>query len=144
MVGLVQGRVALGQRILLVDHESALVYPDDMSDMLHPNDNGYQKMSQVWFDGLASFLPVCVTSAPSFTSQPPSSASLGIEYRYLPNILARPVGEFTLLNAPSGMNIHPDTGEIRWVPATSGQFPVDIQVQNAQGNAVQSTILEVP
>jgi hypothetical protein len=33
-------------------------YAHDMYDNLHPNDNGYAKMADVWFDGLLKILPV--------------------------------------------------------------------------------------
>ena len=38
----------VGDQILVVDMESALVYPDDMDDTLHPNDSGYVKMAAVY------------------------------------------------------------------------------------------------
>jgi hypothetical protein len=31
--------------------------PGDMNDMLHPNDNGYAKMAQTWFEALKQVLP---------------------------------------------------------------------------------------
>lgn len=50
-------RIANGDNLTLVDMESALIYPDDLSDGVHPNDIGYNKMSQVWFDAIQSILP---------------------------------------------------------------------------------------
>lgn len=38
-----------GYNISLVDMESALTYPDDISDNVHPNDGGYTKMADVWY-----------------------------------------------------------------------------------------------
>jgi hypothetical protein len=38
--------------------ENALVYPDDMYDLLHPNSAGYGKMANVWFEALQSYLPL--------------------------------------------------------------------------------------
>ena len=143
MVGLVQSRLAAGYKILLVDHESALLYPDDMSDLLHPNDTGYAKMADVWFEGISGFVPVCSPVAPSFVSTSVPSGLVGSEYHYKPVVLSEPAGRFTLMTAPSGMQIHPDTGEIRWTPAASGQYQVDIQVQNPVGSVVQNLSLEV-
>jgi lysophospholipase L1-like esterase len=51
-----QARIALGDNILLVDHESALTYPNDMADILHPNDSGYDKMAATWAAALNTFL----------------------------------------------------------------------------------------
>jgi lysophospholipase L1-like esterase len=44
--------IAGGDKIVVVDMESALSYPGDLVDTLHPNDTGYGKMAAVWFDEL--------------------------------------------------------------------------------------------
>lgn len=41
---------ASGYNISTVDMESALTYPDDISDNVHPNDGGYTKMADVWYE----------------------------------------------------------------------------------------------
>lgn len=48
---LVQNRQSMGVGPLtfLVDQESALAYPADLADGLHPNENGYSKMAGRWF-----------------------------------------------------------------------------------------------
>jgi lysophospholipase L1-like esterase len=61
---MVLDRIDNGDKILLVDHESALIYPDDMIDELHPNNSGYAKMANVWFNGLEAFLPACDARSP--------------------------------------------------------------------------------
>jgi lysophospholipase L1-like esterase len=52
-------RIAMGYALSLVDMESALTYPDDLADSLHPNNSGYAKMAEVWLDALTEILPVC-------------------------------------------------------------------------------------
>jgi lysophospholipase L1-like esterase len=52
-------RIARGDKIILVDMETALQYPEDMIDLLHPNTSGYAKMAEQWRQTLATFLPVC-------------------------------------------------------------------------------------
>ncbi len=47
-----QNRIASGDDIVVVDMEHALTYPGDMYDTWHPNDNGYAKMADVWYDAL--------------------------------------------------------------------------------------------
>lgn len=44
--------------------------PGDMNDEVHPNDKGYSKMAQVWFDSLKSFLgdPPIITNQPETLS----------------------------------------------------------------------------
>jgi lysophospholipase L1-like esterase len=55
---LADARRAVGDRIVVVDMENALNYPDDLyhsineEDVVHPNDAGYYKMAQVWFAAL--------------------------------------------------------------------------------------------
>jgi lysophospholipase L1-like esterase len=50
-------RSANGDLIFVVDQESALSYPADLADRVHPNDAGYVKMAQCWFTALCSYLP---------------------------------------------------------------------------------------
>jgi hypothetical protein len=45
--------------IIIVNQQSALVYPDDMSDGQHPNDTGYAKMAGVWLSALTALVPKC-------------------------------------------------------------------------------------
>jgi lysophospholipase L1-like esterase len=54
--GLADNRIAGGDKIVVVDMESALSYPGDLSDTLHPNDTGYGKMAAVWFAELETLL----------------------------------------------------------------------------------------
>ena len=144
MVTLAQSKLAAGHKIVLVDHENALTYPNDMLDLEHPNDTGYDKMSDVWFNGMTEFLPVCNVAAPTFKSVASTSGQVATEYRYQPNVLANPDGTFTLLTMPAGMQVHPDTGEVRWTPGAAGQYNVDLQLQNSAGSSVQSFILNIP
>jgi hypothetical protein len=54
-----QSRIALGHKIIWFDEMvTALTYPDDLdSDGIHPNQNGYEKMANVWFNALQAILP---------------------------------------------------------------------------------------
>jgi hypothetical protein len=45
--------------IIIVDQQSALTYPDDLSEQLHPNDSGYAKMAPVWQQPLEGLLDKC-------------------------------------------------------------------------------------
>jgi lysophospholipase L1-like esterase len=53
---LAESRIAAGDKIIVVDMESALDYPDDLSDTVHPDDTGYGKMAAVWFTALEDLL----------------------------------------------------------------------------------------
>jgi hypothetical protein len=59
LVIMAEQRISNGDKIILVDMESALTYPGDMYDLLHPNESGYAKMAQVWKQALQGFLPDC-------------------------------------------------------------------------------------
>jgi len=52
-------RIAAGDNIIIVDQQQAVNYDTDMSDNLHPNDNGYTKMAPVWFNALENVLDKC-------------------------------------------------------------------------------------
>jgi len=54
---MVQERIVFGDDLIMVDMESALNYPEDLADAVHPNDVGYSKMAQKWHEVLTSILP---------------------------------------------------------------------------------------
>jgi len=51
-------RPEYGETLFLVDMENALNYQEDMEDELHPNQNGYEKMANVWLEALYNILPL--------------------------------------------------------------------------------------
>ncbi|MCW1967568.1 MAG: GDSL-type esterase/lipase family protein, partial [Anaerolineae bacterium] len=57
-------RVAQGHKVYVVDM-FAVIGPEDIHDLLHPNEQGYQKMSEVWLNGVcrvaASLVPITPT-----------------------------------------------------------------------------------
>jgi len=53
---MIKRRIQNGDSLVVVNVESALRYPEDMFEKLHPNDSGYQKIAQVWFESLDQFL----------------------------------------------------------------------------------------
>lgn len=69
-----QGRITNGDDIIIVDMENALTYPNDMIDAKHPNTAGYEKMANMWYNAIYSYLtkePVADFNAiPSFGSEP--------------------------------------------------------------------------
>jgi lysophospholipase L1-like esterase len=140
-----QNRIASGDKIVIVDQESALNYPEDMWDLLHPNNQGYSKMPPVWMDELLGLLPVCNTFSPFIYTTPLNSASIGAEFVYQAASIGRPAPQYSLLTAPGGMSIDENTGEITWTPAVgqSGNHTVTVRASNAEGNSDQSFTVEV-
>ncbi len=55
---MVAARVVAGDAIVIVDMETALTYPDDLADSVHPNDTGYSKMANAWLVAVDDFLSV--------------------------------------------------------------------------------------
>jgi len=54
---LVQTRLENGEKIDLVDMENSIDYNTDMVDNLHPNEQGYAKIANVWYDALKAAIP---------------------------------------------------------------------------------------
>jgi lysophospholipase L1-like esterase len=137
-------RSANGDKIIIVDQESALNYDDDMDGDLHPNEDGYAKMANVWLNELSYFLPVCsaVPSPAVITSNPVTLAALGQPYTYDVEATGNPVPTYSLITFPSGMTINESTGLIQWTPGATGTFNVTVRATNSEGIDEQSfTIL---
>jgi lysophospholipase L1-like esterase len=71
--GIVQGKVAAGKHVHLVDMHSALTTAD-LADGVHPNAGGYDKMAAVWFNALLS-VPGSIGTPVGSTTTPPTTAS---------------------------------------------------------------------
>jgi hypothetical protein len=143
ITAMAEARIVNGDKILIVDHENALIYPDDMSDEKHPNNSGYAKMETVWFEGLRSFLPSCLPTTPQISSQAPTSGATGATFTYAVKAVGHPSPDFALVTAPAGMTIHPDTGYIEWVPDLAGDYDVEVSVTNDQGSDTQAFVVTV-
>ncbi len=53
-------RIFTGDRIIIVNMENALNYPDDMGDLRHPDDGGYAKIATVWLEALMVYRQGCL------------------------------------------------------------------------------------
>ncbi len=123
-----QNRIAAGDDVIVVDMEHALIYPDDMADIWHPNDAGYEKMAWVWYDALDSLLGV----APIITSTPLTDVTVGQLYTYNVNATGCPEPSYTLTECPNDMTIDPHTGLIEWTPTTVGGFDITVEASNGK------------
>jgi lysophospholipase L1-like esterase len=137
------GRIANGDKIIMVDMESALNYPGDMADALHPNQTGYNKMANVWLLELNCFLPACSQAVPRIVSTPVTQAMAGQVYSYDVNATGNPAPTYALTTYPAGMTINQTTGLIQWAPTVAGQFNVTVEASNTQGVATQSFAVTV-
>jgi lysophospholipase L1-like esterase len=50
-------RILSGDDIVIVGMDTALTYPDDLIDNVHPNQTGYDKMATTWYNHLVEILP---------------------------------------------------------------------------------------
>lgn len=138
-----QARINNGDKIILVNQNTAINYPADMYDWLHPQLSGYNKMANVWFNELDMILPDCTT--PIITTTPTTTASVGEIYTYNVDAAGDPNMTFGLTAAPNGMTINPNTGLISWTPNENqrGSHIVTVEVSNSFGSDTQSYTLVV-
>jgi hypothetical protein len=57
VLAMANSRITAGDDIIIVNQQDALIYPNDLSDNIHPNDNGYARMANVWLDALSNVNP---------------------------------------------------------------------------------------
>jgi len=63
MPDIVEQQRAAGHAVFLVDMYRVIKKPDDFGNFLHPNEAGYRKMADVWFEAVRSTLtPKCEPS----------------------------------------------------------------------------------
>lgn len=56
---------------------------------------------------------------------------------------ALPAAVLSLVVAPEGMTVNPDTGLVAWTPPARGDFPVTLRATNSRGSVAQSFVLAV-
>jgi|GEM_PF-1299706 len=136
-----QNRIAAGDDIIIVNMENVLDYNitnSDMYNLRHPNDNGYGKMANVWFNALDSILP------PLITSTPVTNVTVFEQYSYDVNASGYPAPTYELITCPNGMTIDQDTGLIEWRSMAIGDFNVTVKASNNQSpDANQSFVVTV-
>jgi len=131
-------RITNGDDIIIVDMEDALTYPDDLADAVHPNDSGYNKMADVWYDALIDYF------TPVITSTPIANGTVGTLYTYDVNATAYPDPNYILLEYPPGMTIDSDTGLIQWNPPSGNSYHVSVEARNDIADTNQSFTITIP
>lgn len=126
-------RIAQGDKIIIVDQEHALTYPDDMWDVVHPKNSGYGKMAAIWFNALNTIMPVCGEFAPFIYTYPFTQVIKDLSYTYQVAAIGAPAPTISLVTAPPGMIIEPTNGLIEWVPSSAGSFDVTVEALNGIG-----------
>jgi len=81
--------------------------------------------------------------AAQITSDPVTSANINQLYNYDVDASGRPAPQYTLTNAPAGMAINATTGNISWLPNSSGTVDVTVMAANNAGSDSQSFTITV-
>jgi len=137
-------RIANGDKIIIVDQESVLTYPDDMVDSWHPVIQGYEKMADTWLGALTSFLPLSSQfSQPIIYSIPHIQATTGLPYICDVNAHGNPTPHYGLVAAPAGMSIDETTGLIEWLPQVTGDYDISVLATSTEGTYLQEYTLNV-
>ncbi|MEM1411250.1 MAG: RHS repeat-associated core domain-containing protein [Pseudomonadota bacterium] len=86
-------------------------------------------------------------SPPQFITQPRTLSNVGIQYRYDVRTFDPDIGDvvaLSLTQAPPGMTLDAGTGQLRWQPDATGEYPVSILATDSMGFAeAQSFTLTV-
>ncbi len=139
-------RVIRGDKIIIVDMENALEYPDDLSDSLHPTREGYEKMSDLWLKSLLTFTPF-PDIPPKIDSNPVTNATIGTAYTYDVNAIGSPEPVYSLAEdsgtIPEYMFIDPKTGIINWTPFDEGSYDITVEAKNRAGKDRQTFTITV-
>jgi len=142
LLAMASKRIAQGDNIVVVNMERALTYPGDMADWLHPNDTGYEKMSDVWKNALLHFFETTKVF-PTISSSPVTSAMVDTAYRYEVTAGGYPSPSYALPSGPVGMTIDEATGVIDWTPTAAGVYAVTVEAANAAGTDIQRFTITV-
>jgi VCBS repeat-containing protein len=142
------GRIANGEKLVLVDMESALNYPADMDNAVyseHPNPGGYQKMADKWYTALAEILPPSNEAFPIITSEGGiKDANIGEVFSFDVESDGNPPPTFSFVVFPSpDASIDANSGLIQWTPSATGIYDVTVQAQNFIGSDNQSFQIDV-
>ncbi|MCG8320872.1 MAG: Ig-like domain-containing protein [Cytophagales bacterium] len=121
---MVNQRIANGDKLIMVDQESAITYPDALiEDEIHPNQDGYEDMADVWELAINSNL-----TGPQITDPGILTASPGENFQYQIEATGVPTPEIQVDNLPAGMTYDPATRTVSWIPEQNQQGPASFDV----------------
>jgi hypothetical protein len=81
--------------------------------------------------------------APTITSTPPATATVGVPYNYVVAVTGMtPIG-FEVVSGPDGFEIGATSGIVMWTPTEIGSVSVEIRATNLAGSVSQSFDVEV-
>ncbi len=80
-------------------------------------------------DTQAFEVSVAGLGGPVFTTEPPTEATVAVQYAYDPNVVANAAVSWSAPVAPSGLSIDPDTGAVRWTPTSGQEGPQEVTIR---------------
>ena len=146
MQAMANNRINNGDHILIIDMYNIpgfnYTVDGDLSDYIHPNSSGYDKMSQVWYNALKLILPSGLTASPGFSqSNIDTVAFVNIPFNY--QAVATGVGgpTYSITSGPGTINQY--TGKVVWTPSSVGEISMTINAANGTGSDNQNLTIHV-
>ncbi len=134
--GIVSEQVALGRQVTFVDIHSALG-AGDLSDGVHPNSAGYQKMADSWFAAITGIIsPLGTSNRPGIARVDSRSDLTHLKVKFSKPVddSAADIAKFSLSGGVSVLQAELDSESKRVVTlTTSPQAPGTLYVLSVQG-----------
>ena len=136
--------VVSGPTGMVINSAGLLSIPDVTLDLVDDYDVMVRVTDEVGASSTVTYsLSISDNTAPQFTTAPSQAAYVGDIYWYGPRATDLEGHDFTfsLLNAPDGVEMDPDSGEVSWTPAEEqiGESSVQITVTDIFGESSQQT-----
>lgn len=80
---------------------------------------------------------------PAFISTPKLRTVVGQPYSYQAAVRALPAAAFSLVAAPEGVAVDPDSGFLTWTPSARGDYTITLRATNSLGAVNQTFLLAV-
>lgn len=81
--------------------------------------------------------------APEITTTPPTTATVGVPFKYTVGADGMTPLRFDLVSGPQGFVIHAATGVVTWTPEAEGTMSVEVSATNLAGTDTQAFNVEV-
>ena len=120
---MVNQRIANGDKLVMVDQESAITYPGGLPDDIHPDLNGYNNMAAVWQQAIISTL-----TAPQVTEPTTLIVDAGELFEYQIVSDGIPAPEINVSNLPTGMTYDNTTQTVSWIADETQLGPASFDV----------------
>ncbi len=106
----------------------------DMHDIYHPNTSGFQKMAQIWMEGISSAMKQ-ISNAPQLLNVEDITVNLGdtVYLDFFALASEKPV--YTLTNQKPSMEFDETLGVLNWISDEEGEFTMTLSAINSYGSS---------